>query len=68
MDEFKELCVDEDKMRAYYSVGNLNLKGYASGHLGDGLYRFNTQERMDQGKPDLLVSASDIKIVIRYEE
>lgn len=52
-----------DKKKAIYLLGNMRLKGYAI-EAGDGLHWFNTLEREKQGKKELLVSSSDLKVLI----
>lgn len=53
-----------EKRRAYYRLGIMNLKGFIT-EAGDGLYWFNTEERTKENKRDLLVSATDIKVVVK---
>lgn len=51
-------------MKAIYLLGNLRLKGFVK-EAGDGLYWFNTKERKKEDKRDLLVSATDVKVVVK---
>lgn len=51
------------RKKAIYLLGNMRLKGYVI-DAGDGLYWFNTLEREEQGKRDLLVPSSDLKILV----
>lgn len=51
-------------MKALYLLGNMRLKGFVK-EAGDGLFWFNTEERVKENKRDLLVSATDLKIVVK---
>ncbi len=52
-----------DRKKAVYLLGNMRLKGYVT-DAGDGLYWFNTTEREERGKEELLVPASHLKILV----
>lgn len=62
--EFQFTSQDKDRKKAIYSLGNLRLKGFVSQHATDGLYWFNTAEDMEKGKRDLLISATDVKVLL----
>ncbi|MED1125154.1 hypothetical protein [Bacillus atrophaeus] len=53
-----------EKVTAYYHLGAMHLKGFVR-EAGDGLYWFNTEERENKNKQDLLVSATDVKVVVK---
>lgn len=53
------------KVKAYYKLGNMLLKGYVKDYVSseDDLYNFNTPERDEKGQRDLLVSATEVKLI-----
>lgn len=65
MKEFRFVASDNNRRKALYLLGNMRLKGFTSEHATDGLYWFNTSEGIEEDKRDLLVSATELKILIR---
>lgn len=65
MMEFRFVKQDENRKKAIYLLGNMRLKGFVSEHITNGLYWFNTEDRMDKNERDLLVSAEDLKVLIK---
>ena len=65
MMEFRFVKQDENRKKAIYLLGNMRLKGFVSEHITNGLYWFNTEDRMDENARDLLVSAEDVKVLIK---
>jgi hypothetical protein len=64
MDYAKVVGADVEKKKALYLLGNMRLKGYVSEHSTNGLYWFNTEDGLKEDKRDLLVSATDVKVII----
>ena len=64
MSEFRFVSQDESKRKALYLLGNMRIKGFVSEHGTDGLYWFNTEEGLNENKRDLLVSATDVKVLM----
>lgn len=62
--EFQFTSQDEGRKKAIYLLAGMKLKGFVSEHGTEGLYWFNTVERMADGYRDLLVSATDVKVLI----
>lgn len=65
MIEFRFVKQDGNRKKAIYLLGNMRLKGFVSEHITNGLYWFNTEDRMDKNERDLLVSAEDLKVSIK---
>lgn len=54
------------EVKAYYKLGNMLLKGYVKDYIPEiksDLYWFNTPERDEKEQRDLLVSATEVKLV-----
>lgn len=64
MKEFRFVVEDTSRKRSLYLLGNMRLKGFVSEHVTEGLYWFNTDEGLKDNKRDLLVSATDVKVLI----
>lgn len=64
MKDFRFVLSDENRRKALYLLGNMRLKGFVSDHGTDGLYWFNTVEGMEGNKRDLLVSATELKVLM----
>lgn len=64
MKDFRFVVKDKDKKRALYLLGNMRLKGFVSEHAIEGLYWFNTDDGLKDDKRDLLISATDVKVLI----
>lgn len=64
MKDFRFVKADTNRKVGWYALGNMHIKGFVTEHGTDGLYWFNTQEGIDNDKRDLLVSATDIKVVL----
>ena len=65
MEEYaKYVCRSEHRKRAVYKLANMILHGYVVEHSCEGLYWFNTDERMRGEHRDLLASAEDLKILM----
>ena len=62
--EFQFTSQDEGRKKAIYLLGKMRIKGFVSEHGTEGLYWFNTGEGMAEEKRDLLVSATDVKVLI----
>ena len=62
--EFQFTSQDKDRKKAIYVLAGMKLKGFVSEHGTEGLYWFNTVEGMAEEKRDLLVSATDVKVLI----
>lgn len=56
---------DENKRKAIYFLCNMRLKGFVSENGTDGLYWFNTIEGLEENKRDLLVSATDVIVLVK---
>lgn len=52
------------KMRAICKLGAMKITGFVT-EAGGGRYNFNTEERVKAGRMDLVVSATDVKILIK---
>lgn len=52
------------RVRAYYRLGNLTLRGYVE-DAGEGMYYFNTEERMEKGKQAFLVERHEVLLDIK---
>lgn len=64
MENFKFVLSDENRKKAIYLLGNMKLKGFVTEHATDGLYWFNTAEGLEEKKRDLLVSATELKVIV----
>ncbi|MCY8285222.1 MULTISPECIES: hypothetical protein [Bacillus subtilis group] len=64
MKDFRHVINDENKKKALYLLCNMRIKGFVVEHGVKGLFWFNTKERMKENKRDLLVSATDVKILL----
>lgn len=63
--DFQTVIDDKDRKKAIYSLANMRIHGFASEHPTDGLVWFNTEERMNQNRFDLLLSATDVLILVK---
>ncbi|WP_144509910.1 hypothetical protein [Bacillus sp. FJAT-22090] len=64
MNDFRFVLSDQNKRKALYLLGNMRLKGFVSEHGTEGLYWFNTIEGLEEKKRDLLVSSTDVKVLV----
>lgn len=64
MREFRYVAEDANRRKAIYRLVNYRLKGFVTEHGTEGLYWFNTPERMGEGLRDLLISADEVIILV----
>lgn len=62
--DFKYVNDDTNKKKSLYLLGNMRIKGFVSEHGTEGLYWFNTEEGLKENKRDLLISATDVKVLV----
>lgn len=64
MKQFRFVEQDKNRRKALYLLGSMKLKGFVSEYGIDGLYWFNTDEGLKDDKRDLLISATDVKVLL----